>query len=43
MMETVVAIAGVVYLTDKLFALLAWIEKEKALPRELGGQTEKDL
>ena len=43
MMEAVVAIAGAVYLTDKLFALVAWIEKEKALPRKLGGQTEKDL
>ena len=43
MMEAVVAIAGAVYLTDKLFALVAWIEQRKALPRELGGQTEKDL
>ena len=43
MMEVVVTIAGAVYLTDKLFALVDWIEKEKALPRELGGQTEKDL
>ena len=43
MMEAVVTIAGAVYLTDKLFALVAWIEKEKALPRELGGKTEKDL
>lgn len=43
MIGAVVAIAGAIYLTDKLFALVAWIEKEKALPRELGGQTEKDL
>lgn len=43
MMEVVVTIAGAVYLTDKLFALVDWIEKKKALPRELGGQTEKDL
>ncbi len=43
MIEVVVTIAGAVYLTDKLFALVAWIDKEKALPRELGGKTEKDL
>lgn len=43
MMEVVVTLAGAVYLTDKLFALVDWIEKKKALPRELGGQTEKDL
>lgn len=43
MIGAVVAIAGAIYLTDKLFALVDWIEKKKALPRELGGQTEKDL
>ena len=43
MIGAVVAIAGAVYLTDKLFALVDWIEQRKALPRELGGQTEKDL
>lgn len=39
MMETVVTIAGAVYLTDKLFALVAWIEKEKALPQSLDSMT----
>ena len=39
MMEAVVAIAGAVYLTDKLFALVAWIEKEKALPRAPASRT----
>lgn len=43
MMEVVVTIAGAVYLTDKLVALVDWIEKKKALPRALGGKTEKDL
>lgn len=43
MIGAVVAIAGVIYLTDKLFALVAWIEKEKALPREPGSKTEKEL
>ena len=43
MIGVVVIIAGAVYLTDKLFALVAWIEKEKALPREPGSMTEKDL
>lgn len=43
MMETVVAIAGAVYLTDKLFALVAWIEQRKALPRAPASKTEKDL
>lgn len=43
MMEVVVTIAGALYLTNKLFVLVDWIEKKKALPRELGGQTEKDL
>ena len=43
MIEVVVTIAGAVYLTDKLFALVAWIDKEKAIHRELGGKTEKDL
>ena len=43
MMEAVVTIAGAVYIADKLFALVAWIEKEKALPREPGSMTEKDL
>lgn len=43
MMEVVVAIAGAVYLTDKLFALVDWIEKKKALPREPGSKTRKDL
>ena len=42
MMEAVVTIAGAVYLTDKLFALVAWIEQRKALPREPGSKTEKD-
>ena len=37
------ATAGAVYLTDKLFALADWIEQRKALPRALGGKTEKDL
>ena len=43
MIGAVVAIAGAVYLTDKLFALVAWIEKEKALPRAPASMTEKDL
>ena len=43
MMEVVVTIAGALYLTNKLFVLVDWIEKKKALPRELGCQTEKDL
>ena len=43
MMGAVVAIAGAVYLTDKLFALVDWIEQRKALPREPGSMTEKDL
>ena len=43
MIGAVVAIAGEIYLTDKLFALVAWIEKEKALPREPGSKTEKEL
>mgnify|MGYP000439869077 CR=1 FL=1 len=43
MIGAVVAIAGAIYLTDKLFALVAWIEKEKALPREPGSKTEKEL
>ena len=43
MMEAVVTIAGAVYLTDKLFALVDWIEKGKALPRAPGSRTEKDL
>ena len=43
MIEVVVTSAGAVYLTDKLFALVAWIDKEKALPREPGSKTEKDL
>ena len=43
MMEAVVTIAGAVYLTEKLFALVDWIEQRKARPRELGGKTRKDL
>ena len=43
MIGAVVTLAGAVYLTDKLFALVDWIEQRKALPRELGGRTEKDL
>lgn len=43
MMEAVVAVAGAVYITDKLFALVDWIEKKKALPREPGSKTEKSL
>ena len=43
MMEVVVTIAGAVYLTDKLFVLIDWIEQRKALPREPGSRTEKDL
>ena len=43
MMEAVVTIAGAVYLTDKLFSLVDWIEKKKDLPRAPGGKTEKDL
>lgn len=43
MMEVVVTIAGAVYIADKLFALVAWIEKEKALPRAPASMTEKDL
>ena len=43
MIGAVVTIAGAVYLTDKLFALVDWIEQRKARPRELGGRTEKDL
>ena len=43
MMEAVVAIAGAVYLTDKLFVLIDLIEQRKALPREPGSKTEKDL
>ena len=43
MMEAVVAVAGAVYLTDKLFALVDWIEQRKALPRAPGSRTEKNL
>ena len=43
MMEAVVTIAGAVYLTDKLFALVDWIEQRKALPRAPGSRTEKNL
>lgn len=43
MIGAVVTTAGAVYLTDKLFALANWIEQRKALPRALGGKTEKDL
>ena len=43
MMEVVVTIAGAVYLTDKLFALIDWIEQRTALPREPASRTEKDL
>lgn len=43
MIGAVVTTAGAVYLTDKLFALADWIEQRKALPRALGGKTEKDL
>ena len=43
MMEAVVTIAGAVYIADKLVALVTWIEKEKALPREPASRTEKDL
>lgn len=43
MMGAVVAIAGAVYIADKVFSLVAWIEKEKALPREPASRTEKDL
>ena len=43
MMEAVVTIAGAVYIADKLFALVDWIEQRKALPREPGSRTEKDL
>lgn len=43
MMEVVVTIAGAVYLTDKLFTLVDWIEKKKDLPREPASRTEKDL
>ena len=39
MMEVVVTIAGAVYLTDKLFALVDWIEKKKALPQSLDSMT----
>ena len=37
-----VAAAGVIG-GDTLFALVAWIEQRKALPREPGSKTEKDL
>ena len=40
---TVVAIAGALYLTDKLFALVDRIEQRKALPRAPASRTEKDL
>ena len=43
MMEVVVTIAGATYLTDKLFALIDWIEKKKAHPRAPASRTEKDL
>ena len=43
MIGAVVTTAGAVYLTDKLFALADWIEQRKALPREPGSKTEKDL
>ena len=43
MIGAVVTTAGAVYLTDTLFALADWIEQRKALPRALGGKTEKDL
>ena len=43
MMEAVVAIAGALYLTDKLFALVDWIEQRKALPRTPASRAEKDL
>ena len=43
MMEAVVTIAGAVYIADKLFALVDWIEKKKVLPRAPGSRTEKDL
>lgn len=43
MIGAVVAITGAVYLTDKLFALVAWIEQRKALPRAPASRTEKDL
>lgn len=43
MIGAVITIAGAVYLTDKLFALVDWIEQRKALPREPGSKTEKSL
>ena len=43
MMEAVVTIAGAVYLTEKLFALVDWIEQRKALPRTPASRAEKDL
>ena len=43
MMEAVVTIAGAVYIADKLFALVDWIEKKKDPPRAPGSRTEKDL
>lgn len=43
MIGAVVTIAGAIYVTDKLFALVDWIEKKKDLPREPASRTEKDL
>ena len=41
MMEVVVTIAGAVYLTDKLFALVDWIEKGKPFPVRLAAERRR--